>query len=128
MSWLADGLLVLLQPVAAPPPASAAKMKFGFTTPISENGYCGYSEIALFGMPAPVLAANPPNITVQVTSNGLKLSSPTDHTGWRLQVQNNGMAQGLRTNGVDVPGATATNEMTISISAASGGIFYRMAN
>ena len=44
-------------------------MKFDFTTPAPENGYCGYSEINLYGLPTPVMATNPTNITIQVVSN-----------------------------------------------------------
>ena len=103
-------------------------VKFDFTTPAPENGYCGYSEIDLYGVTTPVMATNPTNITIQVASNALRLSWPSDHTGWRLQVQTNDVTQGMGTNWVDVAGATATNQMTIPINPASGSIFYRMAN
>jgi len=33
---------------------NVAAVKFDFTTPASENGWVGYSEIAVYGMPAPV--------------------------------------------------------------------------
>ncbi|MGA2245043.1 MAG: protease pro-enzyme activation domain-containing protein [Verrucomicrobiota bacterium] len=33
--------------------ARVAAIKFDFTTPASENGYCGYSEINLSGVPSP---------------------------------------------------------------------------
>jgi len=32
---------------------NVAAVKFDFTTPASENGYCGYTEILLSGMPSP---------------------------------------------------------------------------
>ena len=107
---------------------NVAAVKFDFTTPASENGYCGYSQIGLFGLPTPVMAANPTNIMVQVAANTLKLSWPGDHTGWRLQVQTNDVTQGLGANWVDVAGATATNQMTIPINPAGGSVFYRMVN
>jgi hypothetical protein len=105
---------------------NVAAVKFDFTTPAPENGYCGYSEIDVYGMPTPVMATNPTNITAQVTANTLKLSWPSDHTGWRLQVQTNAVTQGLGTNWVDVSGATVTNQMIIPINPASGSVFYRM--
>jgi hypothetical protein len=74
------------------------------------------------------MATNPTNITVQVASNTLKLSWPSDYTGWRLQVQTNDVTQGFGTNWVDVAGATATNQMTIPINPASGSVFYRVVN
>jgi hypothetical protein len=107
---------------------NVAAVKFDFTTPAPENGYCGYSEIDVYGMPTPVMATNPTNITAQVSANALTLSWPSDHTGWRLQVQTNAMTQGLGTNWVDVSGATVTNQMIIPINPASGGVFYRMIN
>ena len=106
--------------------ANVASVKFDFTTPAGENGYSGYSEIDLYGMPTPVMATNPTNITVQVTANALQLSWPSDHTGWRLQVQTNDLIQGLGTNWVDVTGATATNQMAFPINPANGSVFYRM--
>ena len=107
---------------------NVAAVKFDFTTPTPENGYCGYSEIDLYGVSTPVMATNPTNITVQVASNTLKLSWPSDYTGWRLQVQTNDVTQGFGTNWVDVAGATATNQMTIPINPASGSVFYRVVN
>src|SRR5271170_1524932 len=38
---------------------NVAAMKFDFTSPASENGYCGYAGIAMYGTPlAPVVATN----------------------------------------------------------------------
>jgi len=107
---------------------NVAAVKFDFTTAVPENGYCGYSEILLFGTPTPVIATNPTNITFQVAANIMTLGWPADHIGWRLQVQTNSTTQGLGTNWVDVVGATVTNQMTIPISPANGGVFYRMIN
>jgi hypothetical protein len=72
------------------------------------------------------MATNPTNITVQVMANALQLSWPSDHTGWRLQVQTNDVTQGMGTNWVDVVGATTTNQMTVPINPATGSIFYRL--
>jgi hypothetical protein len=112
--------------------SAVAAVKFDFTSPTSENGYCGYSELTLFGLPTPVVvpvATNPTNITAQLLSAGtLKLSWPSDHTGWRLQRQTNSLAQGLGTNWVDVAGATTTNALILPVNPASGSVFYRMIN
>lgn len=107
---------------------NVAAVKFDFTTPAPENGYCGYSEIDFYGMPTLVTATNPTNLTVQVMANALKLSWPGDHTGWRLQVQTNALTQGLGTNWMDLPGATFTNELYLPIDTAHGSVFYRLAN
>ena len=107
---------------------NVAAVKFDFTTPAPENGYCGYSEIALYGRPTTVIATNPTNLTALLTANALTLSWPGDHTGWRLQVQTNDLTQGLSANWLDVPGATLTNQLVLPINPASGSVFYRMAN
>jgi autotransporter-associated beta strand protein len=70
---------------------------------------------------------NPTNITATVSGSNLTLSWPTDHTGWRLQVQTNSLSVGLNTNWVDVVGATATNQVVIPISQTNPTVFYRMA-
>jgi hypothetical protein len=105
---------------------NVAAVKFDFTTPVPENGYCGYSEINLYGQPTPVIATNPTNITFQVSANIVSLSWPADHIGWRLQMQTNYVTQGFGTNWFDVVGSTATNQMTIPINPANGSVFYRM--
>jgi len=115
-----------LTPVNGALATNVAAVKFDFTTPTSENGYCGYSEIDLYGMPVQVVATNPTNIVAQFTGNTLMLSWPADHTGWRLQAQTNDLTQGLGTNWVDVANSSITNQMTLPINPASGSVFYRM--
>jgi hypothetical protein len=117
---------ISLLPASGVLATNVAAVKFDFTTPTSENGYCGYSEIALFGMPTQVMATNPTYITVQVTGNNLTLNWPSDHIGWRLQVQTNELAQGLGTNWADVAGSTGTNQMNIPINPASSSVFFRL--
>ena len=61
-----------------------------------------------------VVSRTAPNLLSQVAGgNLLTLSWPADHTGWRLQVQTNNLAQGLGTNWSDVAGSTITNQMAI---------------
>jgi len=115
-----------LTPVNGILATNVAAVKFDFTTPAPENGYCGYSEICLYGRPTVVVATNPPSLTLQATANTLTLSWPSDHTGWRLQAQTNDATQGLGTNWVDVVGATATNQMTLPVDPANAGVFYRL--
>jgi len=44
---------------STPLASSVAALKFDFTTPTSENGYCGYTEISVYGIPlTPALIAN----------------------------------------------------------------------
>jgi autotransporter-associated beta strand protein len=69
----------------------------------------------------------PVTMNTLVSANTLTLSWPADHTGWRLQVQTNGISTGLGTNWTDVAGATTTNQMSFPIDPTSGVIFYRIA-
>jgi hypothetical protein len=117
---------VTLVPAVGALATNVAAVKFDFTTPTSENGYCGYSQIALFGMPSFVVATNPTNITFQVAAGSMTLNWPADHIGWQLQVQTNTLAQGLGTNWVDVAGSTATNQMTFPVGPENGSVFYRL--
>jgi len=105
---------------------NVAAVRFNFATPVSENGYCGYSEITLFGLPTRVVATNATSLTAQVVGRQLTLSWPDDHTGWHLQVQTNILAQGLGTNWVEIVGATTTNQMTLPVYPVNGSVFYRL--
>ncbi len=66
------------------------------------------------------------NLSFTATRNSVELSWPADHTGWRLQVQTNSLAQGLGTNWTDVPNATNTNQITLPLSTTNGAVFFRM--
>jgi autotransporter-associated beta strand protein len=71
---------------------------------------------------------SPTNITTHVSGNTLMLSWPSDHTGWRLQVQTNSLAVGLHGGGTwtDIPNSTSVNSVNITINPANGTVFYRM--
>ncbi len=108
---------------------NVAAVKFDFTTPTSENGYCGYTGIALFGAPVSTVippATNPTNLTFQVAASSLHLAWPEDHLGWQLQTQTNGLNAGIGTNWFDVAGSTVTNRMFFPINPANGSVFYRL--
>ena len=69
---------------------------------------------------------NSPTLTNSVTGGVLTLTWPTDRIGWRLQVQTNTLAAGLGTNWQDVANSTTTNQVNVTIDAASATVFYRM--
>lgn len=50
-------LRVTLTPATGPLARNVAAVNFDFTSPASENGYCGYSEITLFGTATPAVPA-----------------------------------------------------------------------
>ncbi|HEV2692008.1 MAG TPA: autotransporter-associated beta strand repeat-containing protein, partial [Verrucomicrobiae bacterium] len=65
-------------------------------------------------------------LTNSVSGNVLTLTWPADHTGYRLQVQTNSLANGLRTNWVDVAGSTSVNTTNFTINPTIGTVFYRL--
>jgi fibronectin-binding autotransporter adhesin len=70
--------------------------------------------------------ANPSNLVATVVGgNQLQLNWAQNQIGWRLQVQTNSLAVGLRTNWTFVAGSDATNQMTFPIGT-TGCTFYRM--
>jgi hypothetical protein len=56
-----------------------------------------------------------------------RLTWPQDHTGWSLQLQTNGLNEGLGTNWVTIPGSTLTNQIILPINPANGATFFRLA-
>jgi hypothetical protein len=72
------------------------------------------------------VSMTPPTLGSAPVTNGLNLWWPADHTGWRLQGQTNTLAKGLSTNWSDVPGSSATNQMTLPLSPANPSVFYRL--
>lgn len=61
------------------------------------------------------------------TGQNLTLSWPSDHTGWRLQVQTNNLTTGLGSNWFIIFGSTSTNQVVQPISPNNGSVFYRLA-
>jgi hypothetical protein len=57
----------------------------------------------------------------------LTLSWPADHTGWRLEIQTNTLANGLGTNWVTFTGSSATNTEIIPFGRTNNSVFFRMA-
>jgi alpha-L-rhamnosidase len=119
---------ITLAPALGALATNVAAVKFDFTSPPSESGYCGYYQIALFGAPTQAApATNRTNISFQLAANNLTLGWPADHIGWRLQVQTNKSGEGLGANWSDVTGSTTTNQWNIPIDPTNGSVFYRLA-
>jgi hypothetical protein len=68
----------------------------------------------------------PVAISATNTFGQLRISWPVDHTGWQLQAQTNGLAVGLGTNWVNVPGSDQTNLLVVPIDLANGSVFFRL--
>jgi alpha-L-fucosidase len=74
----------------------------------------------------PAVSESPVAFDYGVTNNQLNLSWPTDHTGWRLEVQTNDLNQGLGGNWVTVPGSDATNQMAFTLGTGERSVFFRL--
>ncbi|HLP78379.1 MAG TPA: hypothetical protein VK327_15855, partial [Candidatus Paceibacterota bacterium] len=86
-----------------------------------------FSAGASAGLPPLVtVSTTPTNITSVVSGGKLQLSWPTDHIGWRLQVQTNSLSSGLGSNWVDWPGATTTNQVEIPVVPQNPAVFFRL--
>jgi hypothetical protein len=69
---------------------------------------------------------NPPTLATSQSGNSLTLSWPSDHAGWRLQVQTNTTATGIGTNWFTVSNSTNVLSVTVPIVQANPCVFYRL--
>jgi hypothetical protein len=67
-------------------------------------------------------ASSRPTITTSFINNTLTLTWPSDHQGWILQAQTNG----LSTHWFDLPGTTDVNTIDIHVDPANAAVFYRL--
>jgi alpha-L-arabinofuranosidase len=68
----------------------------------------------------------PVAISATNASGQLRISWPTDHTGWQLQSQTNSLGVGLGTNWINVTGTIQTNQVVLPLNAAGGAVFFRL--
>jgi autotransporter-associated beta strand protein len=84
------------------------------------------------GIDGTIQAAMPPSMTppplagLITGDKQVKLTWPTVHIGWRLEVQTNFSGAGLGTNWVEVFGSSTNNLLTVPINWASGSVFFRL--
>lgn len=100
----------------------------GITLPALSGNLAWTNKLAIDGTIAvvSVVNASPTNLTSSVTNGMLVLTWPQDHTGWRLQIQTNRIAEGIWTNWQDVTGSQATNRMFVPVNATNGCVFLRL--
>ena len=72
------------------------------------------------------VVTTPPQIALSNSGGQMQLGWPTDHLGWRLEVQTNDLGAGLGTNWVVVPNSAATNQVSLPIGPGAGAVFYRL--
>ena len=86
--------------------SNVAAVKFDFTNPGSENGYCGYAEIGLYGMPlSPVVATNTLPVTAADVVGSQETFTAAFSTASPLTYQWQVISDGVTNN---IPGATNT--------------------
>ena len=68
----------------------------------------------------------PIGATVANGGSTLDMSWPSDHIGWRLQMQTNDLSVGLNSVWYDVPGSTITNQVSLPIVKNIPTVFYRL--
>ena len=93
---------------------------------VSATNSFGVSDVSseVSGRPT---ATNSPAISYGGISAGqINLSWPTNHVGWRLQVQSSSLQQGLGNNWVTVDGSTNNYQMSVQVSNTNGSVFYRL--
>jgi hypothetical protein len=82
---------------------------------------------AIMNVAGPGVATNSINLGMTVSQGNLTLFWPTDHIGWRLQVQTNATAAGLGSDWTTVSGSTGVNNMSFLLDQANGAVFFRLA-
>jgi rhamnogalacturonan endolyase len=72
------------------------------------------------------VAGTAPQMVYSISAGHLRLAWPSDHIGWELQWQTNGLSVGLGTNWAPVAGSTATNQVFMPIGGLGGAVFFRL--
>jgi hypothetical protein len=66
----------------------------------------------------------PTNLLWSVSGTNLTLSWPPDHTGWRLQMNTNNLAD---TNAwFPIPDSANTNQLELPMDATQAEVFFRL--
>ena len=76
-----------------------------------------------------VVSTTPTNLFWSVSGTNLTLSWPADHTGWRLLMQTNNLANGISSNTNDwgaVANSQQTNQIILPIIPSQSAGFYRL--
>ena len=77
-------------------------------------------------MATAIPSLTPIDLTYQKDGDQLELSWPQDHTGWRLQIQTNGLGAGLGTNWIAIPDSQFTDQVSLPVNSANGSVFLRL--
>jgi len=67
-----------------------------------------------------------PQLGSTLATGQIYLSWPSDHTGWRLEMQTNALTLGLGTNWVTVDGSTNFNQISLPLNPTNSSVFLRL--
>jgi len=67
-----------------------------------------------------------PTLTNSVSGGTLNLSWPTDHIGFRLEVQTNALSVGISSNWVTWAGSSTTNAISVPLDVTNPTVFFRL--
>jgi polygalacturonase len=95
-------------------------------TATNANIFQGESGNSVQASAAPLPSNVSTNLSFQPSGNQLQLWWPADHMGWRLQIQTNGLDEGLGSSWITVPNSTNTTAATILIDPSNGSVFLRL--
>jgi autotransporter-associated beta strand protein len=76
-----------------------------------------------------VVSTMPTNLFWSVSGTNLTLSWPSDHTGWRVLIQTNHLANGISSNTNDwgaITNSQQTNQIVLPINPSLPGEFYKL--
>lgn len=110
---------------------SAASRQGVFTTlnlPTLPAGLGWSNSLAIDGSIKVVNAVNtaPPVMTNTYNAGTLTLAWPTDHLGWRLQVQTNALTTGITTNWLTWPNSTNLTSVSVQVDPTQPTVFFRL--
>ncbi len=110
---------------------SATSRQGVFTTlnlPTLPAGLGWSNSLAIDGSIQVVNAVNtaPPVMTNSYNAGTLTLSWPSDHLGWRLQVQTNALTTGLTTNWLTWPNSTNLTSVSVQVDPTQPTVFFRL--
>ena len=110
---------------------SATSRQGVFTTlnlPTLPAGLGWSNSLAIDGSIQVVNAVNtaPPVMTNAYNAGTLTLSWPSDHLGWRLQVQTNALTTGITTNWLTWPNSTNLTSVSVQVDPTQPTVFFRL--
>jgi autotransporter-associated beta strand protein len=84
------------------------------------------SAVELAVTPAPMVNTNSPVLVNSLSGGTLTLSWPSNHLGWRLEVQTNAPGAGLGTNWFTWPNSTNVTSTNFTVTPANPTTFFRL--